>query len=469
MSQLDLKSLLKEIEDTVPVGQWSINGISIWPFVRIKLVLFLYYSQRPTKITSKNDKTFHFSYCSIFNFIKLFNPVHFLQRRSRIMTISVSSCTVPSERGLYNRFMDSLALQNGANDFQILSLEVAKPFEKYGTRYRSTVMLDSFFQLTGRFSKFLKFKIKMENYDLFEEILERNNIEWVARKVIVSQFSKILFNSFIFKLLIVFQKPKAVVATCFYSSYSMALLIACKKRNIPFFDVQHGVISEGNLSYSEWDLDLLDNDVLIPNGFVVWTQKEKTVIESWGKGRVKIVVSGNYWLSTWKRIMPSVSPLTKRSSGKVAILFSMQPNTLPEELINLVKNNRVNCFWNIRVHPQQLNSINEIKKVFTDSDILDGIEIESSSIQPLPDLLDQIDLHVTYGSALSLEAYQSGIMTIFLDPSGANLYKNIIPDSEYVIWDKKIPFGELAEHMSKQTSQCQIKNDLTFNISSLLT
>ena len=53
-----IRDKIIHIENHYPVDKWEINGIQIWPFIRIKLCLFLWYDNpsSPIKNTTRTGK-----------------------------------------------------------------------------------------------------------------------------------------------------------------------------------------------------------------------------------------------------------------------------------------------------------------------------------------------------------------------------------------------------------------------------
>ncbi|MBC8883212.1 hypothetical protein H9X57_06700 [Flavobacterium piscinae] len=114
-----------------------------------------------------------------------------------------------------------------------------------------------------------------------------------------------------------------------------------------------------------------------------------------------VKVIGNPWIEYWKAKEVNYK-------HKNYILYSLQPNPLtiiqlfPESVLSFIKNNPYK--WFVRLHPRQLNEIDKIKSFLASKGVLDLVNLDDATSDPLPLLLSKATLHVTHFSGTIIEA-----------------------------------------------------------------
>ena len=118
------------------------------------------------------------------------------------------------------------------------------------------------------------------------------------------------------------------------------------------------------------------------------------------------------------------------------ILYSLQPNPLtinqlfPESVLSFIKNNPFK--WFIRLHPRQLKEIVTIKSFLASKGVLDLVNLDDATSDPLPLLLSKATLHVTHFSGTIIEASFFDVYTVLLNEIGVFSFQSIISSQKAV-------------------------------------
>jgi hypothetical protein len=225
---------------------------------------------------------------------------------------------------------------------------------------------------------------------------------------------------------------------------SREMCVACHKRGVWVADVQHGVIGESHPWYGirfrgddpkEW----------LPDAFIVWDAGSAAVIDRWAAAKgVQTIVTGNRWVARFLKRHPQdqlVSELFAKfgsqlaaPEGRKSILITLSwgsdriPNGfLPDALCDIIRSTQGEFDWKVRLHPNQLNGFatHEGRRFnqFFEAHLKGLVEWEAPTRAPLPVVLSQTDLHLSWNSSVSIEASQSGIRSGLLDPALRDLNK----------------------------------------------
>ena len=218
---------------------------------------------------------------------------------------------------------------------------------------------------------------------------------------------------------------------------SRELCVACHKRGIWVADIQHGVISESHPWYGE-AFRGKDPVKYLPDAFLVWDQGSKQVLDKWAIGKgIQTIVTGNRWVARF--MMPRsddvlVNDLLQQYASeninktqKKAILVALSwgevniPNGfMVDELRDVIHETSSQYHWFVRLHPNQLNGFatHEGRKFskFFEENLSNFVEWEVATKSPLPIILSQVDLVISWNSSVSIEASQFGLNTCLLDP-----------------------------------------------------
>ena len=210
---------------------------------------------------------------------------------------------------------------------------------------------------------------------------------------------------------------------------SRELCVACRKRDIWVADVQHGVIADTHPWYGE---TFRRDDPLefLPNAFLCWDPGSETVLAKWAHAKtVRTHVIGNRWLARFvarsvddemvRDLMagyplPAVDPLHR---PRILVTLSWGEDNIPNGFIApgleaAIRRTAGRYQWLIRLHPNQLRGFatDEGPKFieYFKQNLAGSAEWERPTHAPLPIVLSEIDLHVSWQSSVAIEAAQMG-------------------------------------------------------------
>lgn len=226
-------------------------------------------------------------------------------------------------------------------------------------------------------------------------------------------------------------KPKIVVGI----QPDEYLCHAGKKIGIPVYDLQHGVIADEHPWYGEkYRMSTPTED--LPDGFLCWDEQSVATIAKWAsKKDVRVIEVGNPWFLRFIQEDPdddlvheAVAQWKTHNGAQPSILVSLQWGRLQSEIssngiivdalekVILGTANKYN--WILRLHPVQLRGEEReiVLKYLTDTFGAEKAQKWLKSSQdPLPIVLRQVDLHITYNSTIVIEAAWMGVRSIILD------------------------------------------------------
>jgi hypothetical protein len=189
--------------------------------------------------------------------------------------------------------------------------------------------------------------------------------------------------------------------------------------------MQHGPQPDTHLSYGNWLNMPKEGYSMLPRVFWCWDDNSKNAIDKWAlNGNVySAVVGGNPWVNFWNE--------QKNDYGySNYILYSLQPDPVSfqqlfsKNVIDFIK--KENFKWFIRLHPRQIFDIEKIKSYLFDFGILDLVNIDDGTNDPLPQLLSNSCLHVTHFSGTTIEADLLSVHTVLFNKTGEIYYSELI-------------------------------------------
>ncbi|MEX0142998.1 hypothetical protein D3C87_552650 [compost metagenome] len=218
---------------------------------------------------------------------------------------------------------------------------------------------------------------------------------------------------------------------------SRELCVACHKRGVWVADVQHGVIAETHPWYGA-SFRAADPIEYLPNAFLCWDEGSAEVIREWAAPKgVATNVIGNRWLARFTRPAANDALVRELSADyqlrtvrdeRKTVMMSLSwgctniPNGfIGEELEQVIRKTASTYRWLLRLHPNQIQGFathegpNFIK--YFDQSLRGYAEWELATRAPLPVVLRDIDLHVSWNSSVCIEAAQVGIKSALLDPN----------------------------------------------------
>ncbi len=228
-------------------------------------------------------------------------------------------------------------------------------------------------------------------------------------------------------------KPKIVVGI----QPDKYLCRAGKIKKIPVYDLQHGVIPDEDRWYGS-KYRILTPIEDLPDGFLCWDEQAVATIAKWGdmKG-IRAINVGNPWFLRFIKEDPddllvhaAIAQGKACDNTRPCVLVSLQwgmKDSYPDIFLNEVLSDALERVildtedmynWILRLHPVQIRgkeretALRYLTDTFGEEKAQGWLK---SSQVPLPIVLRQADIHITYHSTVTIEAAWMGVKSALLN------------------------------------------------------
>jgi hypothetical protein len=450
MNLSEQMDFINKIEADFPVESWTIDGIHIWPLVRTSLGTHLAYTEigksidntqgyLPNKIAKLiNLMKGHADY--IRAYVSDFSNNARINQKVDAVFLGDQVSRIYFNESWYDRFCDPFIGEFKLNGKNCLHME---PLHRYLTpRYAPGVFIQPHLDyLTIKsilaFNVVNHLEIKLQDFELFQRMMEINNIDFhLSSNQLVQYTYRLRLYADFFKKILHRVSPQIGFVVCYYGLEGMAFNLACREMGIPSVDIQHGVQGDLHRAYGRWNKLPKAGYELLPTIFWVWSEVEAKAINNWNEKVKKWhrpFIGGNPWLNLWWNNDNNICMYYKNQINNISgflessikILLTLQPGVpnhgIPEWLINAIDRSPSDWFWLIRVHPCMLAERGNVKKLIATCSHK-KVNVDDATDLPLPSILKSVDIHVTHSSSTVIEAQQYGVPTIAVSNMGKELY-----------------------------------------------
>ncbi len=446
MTGAGIKKYILDVEQKYSVNEWQMQGIDIWPFIRIKLYIFF------LNLNSEKNSLQIVNQPFIENRSIIKKGFNFLQRiiRAKLMTNNFTRNLKPKkilffgshfhrtrQNGIFfNRFFDSMVDTHQLQD-DVYMVEFEKvyennynqksilPLHKYLDQYKllKKINLSLFSQENG--------EIELKDYKAFFEQLINDfpaaqnlniSIEALKRWAKKVNRTKGFFTDFYKKT-----KPEKIIFLSYYGYDDLAAaILAAHELGIKTIDFQHGPQTNVHMAYSSWTKHPEKPYNIMPLEYWTWDQKSKENIEEWAQKTEFIQAKnvGHPYLAYFKK------KILFQDMGE-KIFFSLQTLSLEEMfpvlLLDLMKESELK--WILRMHPRSNFTKKDLKSFLIMNKIHKDIyEIENALDTPLPESLARAKFHVTNFSGCVIEAGMLNMPSLLIHESGKEIFRAYIDE-----------------------------------------
>ncbi len=448
MSRLDdtqeqIKESILQLEQKYPVDNWIINGIYIWPYIRIRIYLnMLVYSDKmnntasnPLSTTIKKNVGFN----KIATLTKLpfafFRLQYFYSRLKKKKALLFGSHfhRVLYKGKYFNRFYDSIIENHKLHDdvYMMEYNKVRKPIYNEKAVIHLTERLNDYKLLlklkrknygieTIKLNDYSNFFKELSNYNLNVETLkvsENDLVNWVRKIISLQDFYYRFYRK---------TEPSKVVFLGYYGYDDLyAALIVANKMNITTVDFQHGPQTNIHMAYASWLKVPETGFNTMPGEFWTWDKKSKDNIEIWSS-RIKyltaLVVGQPYIAFSLNN-----NELNYQEDQNILYTLQVEPiEQLSPKIIELIKKSKYN--WNLRLHPRSVTNKEELISFLNANDLFNNFKIQNPIKNPLPQVLTSTVLHITNFSGCLIEAHLMGVPTLIINNVGKEMFQDYIDD-----------------------------------------
>jgi len=464
-TQENIKRSILELEQKYPVDSWNINGIDLWPYIRIRLYLnMLVFSGDSGDEQSNLDvsviKSPNFLN-KITTSVKIIIAIFRLQlfylrlQKKKALLFGTHFHRVLFNGKYFNRFYDSIIehhnLQNKV--YMMEYNKVCKPIYNKKAVIKLSKRLHDYKLLSKLKLKNsgIKNTVQLKGYSDFYEELSGLNLDIQSLKV--SQIDLMNWarkmNSLMGFYSKVYKKtnPSKVVFLGYYGYDDLyAALIVANRMNINTIDFQHGPQTNIHMAYSSWSKLPHRGFNTMPREFWTWDQNSKENIESWASktNNSKVILVGQPYIS--------FSLASKKLNNQESeILYSLQVEPLDQlgtKIINLIRNSAY--VWNLRLHPRSTSNEKDLRLFLNKNGLIGNFKIQNPISNSLPESLANTILHITNFSGCLIEAHLMGVPSLIINNVGKEMFAEYIDNKlVYYIDENEEDFDLKFEKLMK--------------------
>ncbi len=423
-----------EIESRYPVDKWKVNGVHIWPLIRVRIGFWLRKQSfllqvSPKALKKPKVKLAKKIYLGVTSMLWLI--LYYIRTpKKRYLFIGAFSHRESINQIYFNKFFDPIIENIVCPDRHVAVWEYDAYFKEKKYQHRqyiiplenlvipftyllSLIKVTTPQRRTSILPEFDTFVQEIKQHPSFKDFDEA--FEDIFNNTDIIKYFSVFYEVLLRKL-----KPKLVLMLCYYSFDMYPIIFACKKLGIPCADFQHGPQGELHFAYSRWRNIPEGGFNILPKYFLTWNE---TSAESFNE-RVQHnqfhqgVCFGHPWVDYWRNRKEEAT----YKQRKRRILFSLQPigDLLTEDEIAMIRTTQERYQWLIRLHPRQLFQQQAVEVLIQKNGL--KVVLNEATFQPLPSILAQVDIHCTRSSGTTIEAAMYEVPTLLLDPIGVSYY-----------------------------------------------
>lgn len=466
-----------EAEQTLPVADWTIGGLRVWPIVRNYHAYWLCTqkafnrnneiaesgSQTSTRLRQIAQTCIDHARSVVAD--RASNDV--LRPTDVLIAAHSSTRYFQVEGRWYNPYSDSVAKHLRAQQFDALVLEFTGDGKYLAPRFAKSMFVQArsfMISVKAKVASKLGYPALPEalaGWDDFLALLDRHlgpgcrpsldALRFRARQVLGYErwVSGIIART----------GPKVGIVTGYYSTDMMGFIRACHKASLLSIEIQHGVQGAQHFAYRTWNRLPPGGYDTLPALFWSWSDTERNYINQWAaasEGGHRALVGGNPCLhiydSEGREYRHEVKAANLAAHGGVArieVLFTAQAfNELPRCVLDAI-GATPHWRWWIRTHPQYVEAARAIRAACSQFANVIGDEADSL---PLGVLLNHCNVHVTEFSSSVLEAKAKGVRSVTVNPIGVEAFKDLIATGEVLFADES---EALMSAIVLQAGQCE--------------
>lgn len=430
-----------EIEGRYPVDEWQLDGLHVWPLLRMRIYVALVHQFLGTGLRGAGQRTHRERILDGMRSVAWQLRARVVDRQGNaspnraqeavLLSDGVSFASVEGQ--WLDRILDPIIAGLAAEGRQSLLLT---PMTLVHTpRHSPSLLIQAHLDAAKAWSTAMtRFRSPPRaTVEGLEEMLAElaagnREAELPDYRWLIGQAARVRSMMSFFERLIRRTRAKVAFVNTYYSAEGMAFVWAARRAGCITIDVQHGN-QFFNPGYGRWTKVPPSGFELVPHRFWCWSNDEVAVIND-GPGATsahRALNVGNLW----------VSYLTDRSGDLVARLRAAKTRTgadihllltpswglaehETEKLIAAVQLGAEVQWW-LRLHPTQVGRREAIKQQLADRGIA-NVEVDLATDMPLPLVLAEIDANITPDSSTVLDAAAVGVPSVVTTAHGAAVF-----------------------------------------------
>lgn len=438
--------LFNRWERELPVREWTVNGIRVWPLLRLSIGTRLQAASDAHRLPATGARSWLLRAQVIWD-LKETVRAHVRDGAhdaalapADALFLMHTTCRQRLDGSFYDMFCDPIADELERDGLRCLSLESAPLPARYRLpRHRASVLIQPEYVLANvksQIGRSIKTwgPTRLQGYPELQSELRTTGTGVVAPSEVslALQTARIQWLSSYFGVVLSRVQPRVAMSVCYYGDLGWAFNLAARRAGVLSVDLQHGGL-EGNFAYDAFSSLPEDGFELLPDVFWCWSQRDAAVIQGWPSRPSKrhiALIGGQPWTCLWRddsseivaRTMARVDGM-RMQAGECVVLLTLQWD---QGLTDLMK--QAICaapgdlrFW-IRLHPH-MDSERAAIKAWVAIHAAGRCLVDEPTDLPLPVLLRRVDVHCTRHSTVVQEAAAAGVPSVILDEAGLDWYR----------------------------------------------
>lgn len=451
MKPSEVIAFINCIEERFPVDQWQVDGLLIWPLLRIELCFRL-----DDFIVSSEAKPSRSLWTKVYGvaggwgkYLGAFLADHGHNESkdasaAGAVFLSHTTCrTFPVAGEWYDAFCAPVAELLETLGLSRYVFEYA-PRDEYRIprRDRSRFIQPQLSWLAVRNQLMWPDARRFEGEESFREFAEffRRSCPGVAPPDPVrvrKRASLIRATADYFKARLKRLSPRIGFVVTYYTNVGMAFCLACRELGIPSVDIQHGVQGELHPAYGRWHRVPAAGYDLLPSRFWCWSGDDARVISEWS-GSVcrwhEPFVGGNPLLGLFqqddnelvRQFDRRILSITPQEPPSLKVLVTLQTGRgVPELLREVMAAAPPSWFWWVRLHPAMMAEREAIRDRLGEFPA-HRMNLDDATELPLYALLRHVDVHLTESSSTVIEADRFGVPSVICHETGEELFAGLV-------------------------------------------
>lgn len=451
MKPSKLVEFINSVEERFPVDQWVVDGLHVWPLVRIELNFRLHDFIGPVEVKPHSSLWAKARgvamgggrYLGALLADRRHNQGDDLSPGGAVFLSHTTCRTFPVDREWYDAFCTPVVSQLEELGLASYVFEFAPQDEYRIPRF-------------GR-SRFIQLQLSW--------LAVKNQLMWPDARRFEGEESFIEFTEFFrrscpkisppdvgrvrkraalvramanyFKERLQRLRPRMGFVVTYYTSEGMAFNLACRELGIPSVDIQHGAQGELHPAYGRWRRVPAMGYELLPSRFWCWSEDDARVIGEWS-GKVcrwhEPFVGGNPLLGLFqqddnelvRRFDRRILSLAPQEPPPLKVLVTLQTGRgVPELLREVMAAAPPSWLWWVRLHPAMMAEREAIRSRLGEFPA-HRMNLDDATELPLYALLRHVDVHLTESSSAVIEADRFGVPSVICHETGEEFFAGLV-------------------------------------------
>jgi len=434
-SNKEILSYLNNMEVNLTQDKVLFFGVNFWPVIRLHIAFSLI--QKNQKIEKLKNSVLDQSIISK-------NHASIKEGKTQLL-ITHDNFFIEIEGKKYDRVLEKIKKNSSSpivfnlanNSFYLNNYD--EPFKNISKQIFFIKVLSFFLGVLLNVIKISKFR-SLEKLQIIDPEVSKPVVKgrkMAIRICYIFLLSKYL--NYLFRELNI----KHIYQAMYYDNFGLASGLTSHNLGLVNNCVQHGGQSENNPAFGSWKVMSNDGYEVLPDYFLCWDEASSKSIDLWSsltsKHSSKLIGYG--WMELWKTELNDKFNLSSNTLNQYPnVLITLQPSVkLKESFISsFIQSSELKVNWILRLHPRQDSPtfLLSLKKYFSDSE---NIYIKSSK-EPLPFLMTNSILHVTFFSSSVYEAKYCNLKSVIIDERGLDYFPELIEngDAEIALESQKL-------------------------------